>query len=86
MMFKSLPIWRPSRIIQQRIASDLHDSTCQHLIAASLGLMRLRREMSDAVGAERLCGEIDASIDEALLSMRHSGKSVPFPICYTPRI
>ena len=26
--------------IQQRIASDLHDSTCQHLIAASLGLMR----------------------------------------------
>ena len=56
--------------IQQRIASDLHDSTCQHLIAASLGLMRLRREMSDAVGAERLCGEIDASIDEALREIR----------------
>ncbi|SFI02668.1 PAS fold-containing protein [Bradyrhizobium sp. cf659] len=56
--------------IQQRIASDLHDSTCQHLIAASLGLMRLRRNMSDPVGAERLCGEIDASIDEALREIR----------------
>jgi len=56
--------------IQQRIASDLHDSTCQHLIAASLGLMRLRRNISDPVGAERLCDEIDASIDEALREIR----------------
>ncbi|MFB6452354.1 sensor histidine kinase [Bradyrhizobium tunisiense] len=56
--------------IQQRIASDLHDSTCQHLIAASLGLMRIRRTMDDPVGAERLCDEIDASIDEALREIR----------------
>lgn len=56
--------------IQQRIASDLHDSTCQHLIAASLGLMRIRRNMSDPVSAERLCDEIDASIDEALREIR----------------
>jgi signal transduction histidine kinase len=56
--------------IQQRIASDLHDSTCQHLIAASLGLMRIRRSMGDPVGAERLCDEIDASIDEALREIR----------------
>ncbi|MCK1655589.1 PAS domain-containing protein [Bradyrhizobium sp. 149] len=56
--------------IQQRIASDLHDSTCQHLIAASLGLMRIRRTMADPVGAERLCDEIDASIDEALREIR----------------
>ena len=56
--------------IQQRIASDLHDSTCQHLIAASLGLMRIRRSMDDPVGAERLCDEIDASIDEALREIR----------------
>jgi signal transduction histidine kinase len=56
--------------IQQRIASDLHDSTCQHLIAASLGLMRIRRNMDDPVGAERLCDEIDASIDEALREIR----------------
>jgi signal transduction histidine kinase len=56
--------------IQQRIASDLHDSTCQHLIAASLGLMRIRRNMGDPVGAERLCDEIDASIDQALREIR----------------
>ncbi|WP_271604427.1 sensor histidine kinase [Bradyrhizobium sp. CCBAU 11434] len=56
--------------IQQRIASDLHDSTCQHLIAASLGLMRIRRSLGDPVRAERLCQEIDASIDEALREIR----------------
>lgn len=56
--------------IQQRIASDLHDSTCQHLVAASLGLMRIRSNLGDAALAERLCDEIDASIDEALRELR----------------
>lgn len=56
--------------IQQRIASDLHDSTCQHLIAASLGLMRIRTSLGDPVGMERLCDDIDASIDEALREIR----------------
>ncbi|MEH2481842.1 two-component system NarL family sensor kinase [Nitrobacteraceae bacterium AZCC 2146] len=56
--------------IQQRIASDLHDSTCQHLIAASLGLMRIRTSLGDPAGAERLCDDIDASIDEALREIR----------------
>jgi signal transduction histidine kinase len=56
--------------IQQRIASDLHDSTCQHLIAASLGLMRIRADLGDPVGVERLCDDIDVSIDEALREIR----------------
>ncbi|MGY8668045.1 ATP-binding protein [Bradyrhizobium sp. UFLA05-109] len=56
--------------IQQRIASDLHDSTCQYLIAASLGLMRLRTCLNDQAGAAQLCDEIDASIDEALREIR----------------
>ena len=56
--------------IQQKIASDLHDSTCQHLIAASLGLMRIRASLGEPVSAERLCDEIDASIDEALREIR----------------
>jgi two-component system, NarL family, sensor kinase len=56
--------------MQQRIASDLHDSTCQHLIAASLGIMRLRNGLHDPIGAERLCNEIDASIDRALKEIR----------------
>jgi len=56
--------------IQQRIASDLHDSTCQHLIAASLSLMRIRNSLGDTPAAARLCDEIDASIDEALRELR----------------
>jgi two-component system NarL family sensor kinase len=56
--------------IQQRIASDLHDSTCQHLIAASLGLMRIRAALKDQANAERLCDDVDASIDHALKEIR----------------
>ena len=52
--------------LQQRIASDLHDSTCQHLIAATLSLLRLRHSASDAGTAEKICDEIDASINQAL--------------------
>ncbi|WP_246756127.1 sensor histidine kinase [Bradyrhizobium neotropicale] len=56
--------------MQQRIASDLHDSTCQHLIAASLGLMRMRNSLSEPTNAERLCDDIDASIDQAIKEIR----------------
>jgi two-component system NarL family sensor kinase len=56
--------------VQQRIASDLHDSTCQHLIAASLNAMRLRRALSDNGSAEKLLDDIDASIDQALREIR----------------
>ncbi|HVX77474.1 MAG TPA: ATP-binding protein [Bradyrhizobium sp.] len=56
--------------IQQRIASDLHDSTCQHLIAASLSVMRIRASLADPANAERLCDDIDASIDHALGEIR----------------
>jgi two-component system NarL family sensor kinase len=56
--------------IQQRIASDLHDSTCQHLIAASLGLMQIRANVNDPVSAERLCDGVDLSIDEAIREIR----------------
>lgn len=56
--------------IQRRIASDLHDSTCQNLIAASLGLMRIRASLGDPTAAARLCDDIDASIDEALREIR----------------
>jgi two-component system NarL family sensor kinase len=56
--------------VQQRIASDLHDSTCQHLIAASLNVMRLRRAMKDGESAEKLFDDIDASIDQAQKEIR----------------
>jgi two-component system, NarL family, sensor kinase len=56
--------------VQQRIASDLHDSTCQHLIAASLNVMLLRRAISDNGSAEKLFDDIDASIDQAQREIR----------------
>jgi two-component system, NarL family, sensor kinase len=56
--------------VQQRIASDLHDSTCQHLVAASLNVLRMRRAMSGNSSAERLCDDIDASIDQAQKEIR----------------
>jgi two-component system, NarL family, sensor kinase len=56
--------------IQQRIASDLHDSTCQHLIAATLSLLRLRHSASDAGTAEKIYDEIDTSINQALREIR----------------
>lgn len=55
--------------IQQRIASDLHDSTCQHLIAASLGLMRVRASLGGS-DSEGLCDDIEASLDAALREIR----------------
>jgi two-component system, NarL family, sensor kinase len=56
--------------IQQRIASDLHDSTCQHLIAATLSLLRLKRSANDTGIADKIYDEIDVSINLALREIR----------------
>jgi two-component system, NarL family, sensor kinase len=56
--------------VHQRIASDLHDSTCQHLIAASLNIMRMKRALNDTGSAEKLCDDIDGSINQALREIR----------------
>jgi two-component system NarL family sensor kinase len=56
--------------IQQRIASDLHDSTCQHLIAATLSLLRLKRSANYTGIADKICDEIDVSINLALQEIR----------------
>jgi two-component system sensor histidine kinase UhpB len=56
--------------IQQRIASDLHDSTCQHLIAASLALLRLRQATRDTGDVQQICEDLDASINRALQEIR----------------
>jgi two-component system, NarL family, sensor kinase len=56
--------------IQQRIASDLHDSACQHLIAATLSLLRLKRSANYTGIAEKICDEIDVSINLALREIR----------------
>jgi two-component system, NarL family, sensor kinase len=59
--------------VQQRIASDLHDAMCQHLIAASLSVMRLKRAINKVNKmsiAEKICDDIDASLDEAIREIR----------------
>lgn len=54
----------------RRIASELHDSTCQHLVSASLSLMRVRNALSDPQRAEGLCEQVDASVSRALKELR----------------
>jgi len=53
---------------RRRIAQELHDSTAQHLVAASLNIMSLR---SKAVGDEvKLWNEVETSMEEALKELR----------------
>ena len=56
--------------LHRRIASELHDLTCQHLIAASLGVMQVRGALGDRRKAEEHCEQIDLSIDLALKELR----------------
>jgi two-component system, NarL family, sensor kinase len=55
---------------RQRIARELHDSTTQHLVAASLGVMRLERRMGALPDAKKICEEIEASHANALMELR----------------
>jgi signal transduction histidine kinase len=56
--------------LHRRIVSELHDSTCQHLIAASLNVVQLRNALSDPRKADGLCEQVDASINHALKELR----------------
>lgn len=53
----------------QRIAAELHDSTAQHLVAAGLNLMKVERLLPQR-DAQRLLGEIDHLLEEALKELR----------------
>ncbi len=56
--------------LHRRIASELHDSTCQHLVAASLGVMQVRNAIGDPLKTEKHCENIDLSIHSALKELR----------------
>jgi signal transduction histidine kinase len=56
--------------LHRQVASELHDSTCQHLVAASLGLMQVRYALTDPRKAEGHCEQIDRSINLALKELR----------------
>ena len=54
---------------RRRIASDLHDSTAQHLVAIGLNLMRLRADPGEGKTLDILA-EIDGSLEEATKELR----------------
>jgi signal transduction histidine kinase len=56
--------------LHRRIASELHDSTCQHLVAASLGVMQVRNALGDPLKADQHCEQVDLSINRALKELR----------------
>lgn len=55
---------------RKNIARELHDSTAQHLVAASLTLMSLRPRTPLAAKQQKLWNEVEASIDEAAKELR----------------
>jgi two-component system NarL family sensor kinase len=55
---------------RQRIARELHDSTTQHIVAASLGLTRLERRVAAYPETVGICGEVEASLANALTELR----------------
>jgi two-component system, NarL family, sensor kinase len=56
--------------LHRQIASELHDTTCQHLIAASLGVMQVRSTLKDPRKAAEHCEQVDLSISLALKELR----------------
>jgi signal transduction histidine kinase len=56
--------------VHRRLASELHDSTCQHLVAAGLIIMQVKRSLVDPQKAEELCDQIDSSVGLALKELR----------------
>ena len=55
---------------RQNIAQELHDSTVQHLVAASLTLMSLRSITPSQSAEEALCNEADEALQEAMKELR----------------
>ena len=55
---------------RKRIAGELHDSTAQHLVAAGLNLMGLKRRVEADKVSLSLVREIDASLDAVMKEVR----------------
>jgi signal transduction histidine kinase len=55
---------------RQRIAQELHDSTAQHLVAATLNLMTLRAKAVSFPGVGNLLESVETSLEEATRELR----------------
>lgn len=55
---------------RRRIARELHDSTAQHIVAASLGLAGLSKQIKPNAEAGRALAEVEGQLDEALKELR----------------
>jgi signal transduction histidine kinase len=55
---------------RQRIAQELHDSTAQHLVAATLNLMTLRAKSDSYPGVGNLLENVETSLEEATRELR----------------
>ncbi len=55
---------------RQRIAQELHNSTAQHLVAATLNLMTLRAKCATYPGVHTLLESIEGSLEEATRELR----------------
>ncbi len=55
---------------RQRIAQELHDSTAQHLVAATLNLMTLKAKSVAYPGVHNLLENVEASLEEATRELR----------------
>ncbi|MET0428277.1 MAG: histidine kinase [Microvirga sp.] len=55
---------------RQRIARELHDSTAQHLVAASLGLSDLEREVRDSHAGRKTLAEVEGLLTKSLRELR----------------
>lgn len=55
---------------RQRIAQELHDSTAQHLVAATLNLMTLKAKSVTYPGVHKLLENVESSLEEATRELR----------------
>lgn len=55
---------------RQRIAQELHDSTAQHLVAATLNLMTLKARAVSYPGVLKLLESVETSLEEATRELR----------------
>jgi PAS domain S-box-containing protein len=55
---------------RQRIAQELHDSTAQHLVAATLNLMTLKARAVGYPGVHKLLENVETSLEEATRELR----------------